>query len=1142
MSLQIHRAERADRLVDALGVLLADPLPDPFATEVVSVPTPGVERWLAQRLAGRLGVGPAGGDGVCAGVDFPPLPRLVERALGTPESVRLEDPWRPQRAVWPLLRVLDEVRGEAWAAVLWSYLGDRPVLDAAGRSRDDAEGRSPLDAARSGRRWSTARHLAGLFARYAAARPGMVQDWAASRDVDGEGRPLPADRAWQAELWRRLRAELDAPSPAERVAAGTAALAADPSLSDLPARVSVFGATRLEPQHVSVLAALAQGRDVHLWLPHPSPDLWRSLAAGPAGPRLPRRTEDFGDAAARHRLLAYLGRDVRELQLVLQASGVPLQDSHHPAEPATAVRPVRLLAHLQAGIAANRPPSEPAARPRLDGSDRSVRFHRSHGPDRQVEVLREVLVGLLADDPTLEPRDILVMCPDIETFAPLVAATFGLETDETTAEHPGHRLRVRLADRSLRQVNPLLSVLSRLVVLAGSRMESAALLDLCATPPVARRFGFTGDDLERLRDLVTSSGVRWGLDAGHRASFGMAGFGQNTWSAGLDRLLLGVAMDESGQHFLGTALPLDDVDSADVDLVGRLAELVARLGEVTDRCQAAQPLAGWVALFRDCLELLTAVPPAETWQLAHAQAELGRLTETAGEDAETVLSLAEVTALLAEAFRGRPGRSNFRTGTLTLCTMHPMRSVPHRVVCLLGVDDGVFPRRGRLDGDDITAVDERVGDPDPRSEDRQLLLDAVLAAEEHLVLVFAGMDPRTGVDIPPAVPVKELMDAVDLTVTTGDGRPPSAHTTVRHPLQPFDPENFAVGELEPGRRRPFSFDVAALRGAQASLQDRSRPPHVFGRTELPPLPAEGPVELAELTRFFRHPLRALLRTRAGVSLYGEDAAPDPEIPADLDGLQRWAIGERMLDLHLQGVDLDVLRAAEWRRGALPPRGFGSQVLTQVTGQVAEVRAAADPFLGAEPRRVELAGRLGDRLLVGTVLGVHGDDLVQVSYSRLSAKHRLQAWLELLALTAVRPGRPWRAVSVARRGVSVLGPLEPGWAARVLADLVELQQTGLREPLPFAAKTSLEYASIRFADRPLGPRMKLLHGVWREDGDDLYARFFDPPPGGDGPTGLDALLAERSRPEEERGSLVEPSRFGTLARRVFHPLLTHEESP
>jgi len=926
------------------------------------------------------------------------------------------------------------------------------------------------------------------------------------------------------------------PDPAERARTGVAALLADPGRTDLPERLSVFGPTRMEPQHLAVLAALAAARDVHLWLPHPSPALWDAVAATPAPTgtvgTLPRRADDQREGVPGHRLLAYLGRDVRELQRVLQTSGAVTTDQHHPA--AGAAAPATLLEHLQAGIAADRLPAAPAL---LAAGDTSVRLHRSHGPDRQVEVLREVLVGLLADDPTLEPRDIVVMCPDIETFAPLVAATFGLDDDEAAAEHPGHRLRVRLADRSLRQINPLLSVLNRLVVLAGSRMEAAVLLDLCAAPPVARRFSFSADELERLHDLVAQSGVRWGLDPGHRAAFGMAEFGQNTWSAGLDRLLLGVTMDETEQHFLGTALPLDDVDSADVDLVGRLAELVARIREVTDRCQQPQPLGAWVELFREALELLTSVPAGEAWQVGHAQAELGRLAGTAGEEADAVLSLAEVTALLAEAFRGRPGRSNFRTGTLTMCTMHPMRSIPHRVVCLLGVDDGVFPRRSRIDGDDVTALAEHVGDPDPRSEDRQLMLDAVMAAQEHLVVVFAGMDPRSGGDIPPAVPVKELLDTLDVTARTRTGRPVSEVVTVRHRLQPFDPANFVPAALDPTADAGFSFDRAALRGARAALGERSAPSPVFGRSPLSPVPQDGPVELGELVRFFRHPVRALLRARAGVSLYADDEALAPQIPVSLDGLEKWGIGERLLELHLQGQELDALRAAEWRRGALPPRAFGAQVLTEVTGKVAEVRDAAAPFLDEPATKVEIAATLNGRPLVGTVTGVHGDDVVHVSFSQLNARHRLTAWLQLLALSAGRPGRPWRAVVVARRGLSVLGPVEPAWATRALLDLVELQHLGLREPLPFAPRTSALYTQIRRTGQDLGrPQWSDVAKQWAQESDETYARFFGHDPERPALTGLDVLLAEPGRPAEALGDLVEPTRFGTLARRVFDPLL------
>ncbi|HWH99607.1 MAG TPA: exodeoxyribonuclease V subunit gamma, partial [Propionibacteriaceae bacterium] len=569
MSLHVHRAERADRLAGGLGELLSAPLGDPFAPEIVSVPTRGVERWLAQRLSHRLGTA-TGEDGICAGVEFPSPRMLTARAMsGVWEIAPEDDPWQPAHAVWQLLNVIELARGEKWLNVLWSYLG----ASAEHRSEDDG-----LTEVRGDRRWSVAHHLAGLFAGYASSRPTMIRSWHTGHDLDGIGQPLPPDRVWQAELWRRLRAQIGVESPAERLPRGAAELAQSPGSTDLPSRVSIFGATRINSDQLRILRALSHHRDVHLWLPHPSPELWSSLAADAdiamVGPRVDRSTA----VHARHPLLRSLGRDSRELQQMLAAGGQIAEDTHLSVAEA---HPVNLLGWLQRDIANNRAP-QPADAPILRAADRSVQFHASHGPDRQVEVLRELLVGLLADDQSLEPRDILVLCPDIETYAPLISASFGLDAGESPAEHPGHRLRVRLADRSLRQLNPLLSALSRLLVLAESRMEASAFLDFCALSPVARKFGFSADDLQRLHELVPRSGVRWGFDAAHRARYGMSAFSQNTWAAGLDRLLLGVAMDESDDRFLGTALPLDDVDSQDVDLVGRLAECLDRVRSVTD--------------------------------------------------------------------------------------------------------------------------------------------------------------------------------------------------------------------------------------------------------------------------------------------------------------------------------------------------------------------------------------------------------------------------------------------------------------------------------------------------------------------------------------------------------------------------------
>ena len=1119
MTLYLHRAERADRLVTALGDLLNTPLPDPFATEIISVPTRGVERWLSQGLAQRLGASPGRSDGVCIGVSFLSPRRLVARALAGSAEEEDIDPWQPHRAVWPLLHVIDGCRDEPWAAVLWHYLG--------------RGGSTELDTLRAGRRWSTARHLADLFAAYAAVRPAMIDNWSQGRDLDASECPLPADRAWQAELWRRLRDELGAPSPAERLASAVARLQREPESSDLPERLSVFGATRLAPDHLRVLNALADHRDVHLWLPHPSPALWDRVAAATRGNGFHstqplRRSHDTTDALVRHRLLAYLGRDVRELQLALTKINPNVVDMHHSAAE-TIPQPPTLLSHLQSDIAANRAPWPEDSRPALGGDDQSVQFHACHGPDRQVEVLREVLVGLLADDASLEPRDIVVMCPDIEKFAPLIAASFGLDTPETQAEHPGHRLRVRLADRSLRQLNPLLALVSRLVGLADSRVGASALLDLCAVPPVARKFGFSQDDLERLQDLVPRAGVRWGFDAAHRSRFQMGEFRQNTWAAGLERLLLGVTMDETDQHFLGTTLPLDDVDAGDVDLVGRLAELVARVNTLTAACNTTQPLDAWVELFKQAIELLASVPTADSWQLSHAYHELGDLALGIDQAGDVSLSLAEISALLSDAFRGRASRANFRTGTLTVCTMLPMRSVPHRVVCLLGVDDGVFPRKPAPDGDNIVSDEEWVGDHDVRSEDRQLLLDAVMSALERLVVIFAGSDPRSGAEIPPAVPIGELLDALDTTARTEDGLPVRTKITRRHPLQPFDAANFAPGGL--GSRDRFSFDRAGLRAARAASRERRSAVQVFGPAHLSDPAEDGLVSLSDLVRFFNHPILALLYDRGGLGIIRPDETPDEQIPVSLNGLGAWSIGDRLLRLRIAGHQLESLTAAEWRRGYLPPRGLGQRAIREITDQVEQLVETAQPYLSDRAAPYEVLAELEAARLTGTVSGVIGDSIVRVSYSKLAAKHRLQAWLELLALTVADPGQCWRSVTIGRGGCSQLGPVDATWAGRVLADLIDLRRTGLREPLPFSPKTSTEYAALRYRDRQPQPYRRRLEKLWAEDCDEAYARFFG--------SSLDAMLDQPSIPSEERGSLAEPSRFGTIARRVFQPLLSVE---
>ncbi len=1033
MTLHLHRAPRTDQLADALGELLARPLADPFAEEVVVVPARGVERWLTQRLSHRLGTGPRGGDGVCAGVRFLNPRSLVSMLLDRER----DDVWDPDRLVWPLLEVLDASLDEPWAATLAAHLGH------------GLAGEEGL--LRRNRRWSVARRLAGLFASYAVQRPTLVTDWREGRDTDGAGADLDADLRWQPELWRRLLAHVEQPAPDLRHAETLALLRAGGDGLELPGRLSLFGHTRLPVTEVELLRALGEHRDVHLWLPQPSPALWDELA-GLGGP-VPRLEDDSVDRV-HHPLLASLGRDTRELRRTLHA--VPAA----PVVGGTAATtgtggPPTLLGRLQQDLRANRAPDagERGER-RHDPTDRSVQVHACHGPARQVDVLREVLVGLLDDDPTLEPRDILVMCPDIETYAPLISAGFGLgEVVEGDQGHPAHRLRVRLADRALTSTNPLLAVAGALVELAGGRVTATEVLDLAGTEAVRRRFRLTDDDLARITRWVSEAGIRWGLDAEQRGGFTMSGFAHNTWRSGLDRILLGVAMSGDGHRHLGRGLPLDDVGSGDLDLVGRFAELLNRLETTLTALAGATRVEEWMAGLHEGVRGLTDVPPDDAWQVPQLERELARATDAASDGAGVDLRLADVRALLASRLRGRPTRANFRTGTLTVCTMVPMRSVPHRVVCLVGLDDGLFPRSSTVDGDDVLARRPLTGERDVRSEDRQLLLDAVLAATETLVVTYTGANEHSGAGRPPAVPLGELLDALDRTTAA----PVRDAVLVRHPLQPYDPRNLTPGGLVGAR--PFSFDTAALAGARAAAGER-HPAPAFLPGPLVDRPRED-VSLADLKAFLVHPVRTFLRSRLDVSAPLEAEEVADAIPVDLDGLGRWAIGDRLVTAVIAGENPYDVMLAEQLAGSLPPFRLGELTLQRITAEVQDLYRGTTELRAGEARAHDLAVDLGDgRRLVGTVSDVYGNRLVRVGYSRLRAKQRLSTWVDLLALSAALPDQNWTGHTVGKGSAgaqrATAGPLDHTAVDR-LRGLVELRDLGLCRPLAAPLATAHAWA-------------------------------------------------------------------------------------
>jgi exodeoxyribonuclease V gamma subunit len=492
-----------------------------------------------------------------------------------------------------------------------------------------------------------------------------------------------------------------------------------------------------------------------------------------------------------------------------------------------------------------------------------------------------------------------------------------------------------------------------------------------------------------------------------------------------------------------------------------------------------------------------------------------------------------------------------------------MRSVPHRVVCLLGLDDGSFPRKAWHEGDDLLLADPHIGDRDSRSEDRQLLLDALMAASEALIVTYTGNDERTNARRPPAVPIGELLDVVAATAVRAGGADARVQVELRHPLQAFDPRNFSPGRL--AGDQPWSFDAPSLAGALAfdGPREGAAP---FLATALPPLDEGGVLALDELVAFFRHPVRGFLRQRLELSTFEASDELDDALPVELDGLERWKVGQRLLEASLSGRDVRATYLPEVASGALPPGRLGQRVIEEtLPGATLLARQALAAGGDGEARSLEANVTLpGGTRLAGTVSGVRVNVLLTVSYSRLRAAQRLESWIRLLALTAAHPEIPFEAVTVGRRagggtGASIarirqlarLPEERRAFALTELARLAGIRARGLREPLPLPCETAALYAADRRGSGATTSEQALAtaesawrstfdfdRGEWweREDRDPEHVLAF----GGELPLLSVYAFVPAADESGDGWPADEPSRFGRYAVTLWKPLLEREQ--
>lgn len=1059
--LHVQSAPEITSLAQHLAEMLATPLDDPMQPEWIAAPTLGMHRWLALELARRLGASSAtAGDGVAANITFTLPGSLRQAVLEVDRLLDEANPWEIRHLVWTVLSVLHRS-------------GDDDVL-------------APLTRIPDGSTWfGKARRIADLFDRYDLHRPELILHWSHGHDVDGMGQRLAPHALWQPRLWREVRSTIAVPSAAERLPGLIDRLRSGTLSVDLPPRLFVFGLTTLPggQPYVELLTAIAASREVYLMMLDPSPEATTKVSnlarySDPDNSHF--RSDDNSELAIDHPLLRSWGRPYRERAVVLAVSGIAATElSDVISAPSRLSRDdSTLLRAIQLDLLEDRTPAQTFD---LSARDHSVEIHAAFGAARQTDALRDALLRRLAADPSLREDDIVVLCPAIEQFTPHIEASFGPSVDapSSSSSTATPRLRYRITDRSIRSVSPLIEAFDSVLAVIAGRASSTEVMELISLPPVRERFNFSDEDVATVRSWVVSAGTKWGFDGAHRAAWGLPeAVNSNTWRQLIDRLMYGIAVGDAEFHIgAGEIAPLH-VESGDIPVAGALAHLIYQLSELRTTAVIRHTATEWADLLLCAAEAILATTSDDAYQfdqLRHILAALGTDVLDSVSALTLDLSLAEVRQAIAAGLEGTPGRPNFFRGGVTISSLTPLRWLPFRVICLLGLDEALLSG-GTLETDDLIAVAPILGDRDPRAELRQSLLEAVIAASDDLVITHSGHSVLTNQRIPDAVALAEFKEVIEHTVSPETRRLIQDQVVVGHPRQADDERYFSPEALQRGVVR-WSFDTDALQGARARLGPRSDESEFLAGALGEPDASTSSISLEDLHEFFRHPVRTFLRRRLRLHLAYEDPGLDNELDIEIDPLSLHGLGDRLLRARLSGIPTATWERHERARGSLPIGEFATPVFDELTSTVDDILDHVTS-LGLDPTEhsrfpIDITLLDGTRIL-GAVLGhcgsIHPGPGV-VTFNRFSASLQFSAWLNLVVLEASDPERTWRSAIASRGETSKLPPqgleLVPSSAAPnarqllardALQIVVDVYRRGMNEPLPLFPRLSSRLAS------------------------------------------------------------------------------------
>ncbi len=1078
----IVRSNRTEKLFeDFLDRFIG--LRNPLVPEVVIVQDKGMARWLAHCVADSIGI--------AANIEFVVPGEIADRVYRAWFGLDIPaEGWTRDFLVWAVLRHLPALVEDKNFGRLRDYLGaERDWL----------------------KLYRLARKVASVFHKYLIYRPEMLLKWEEGR-VD-KNTAESEDLYWQAELWKRIVQCCDVPHQARLYGWFCEALKnnrppTNPEI--LPHRVFAFGITALAPVHIDVLEGLSRHVDIVFYHLNPCREYWGDV----------RRSDSYQSTSIDdfYRFepnpimasWAQAGRFLLDRLLDLEVEFEEIDLFEDPGKNS-------LLRALQSDVLNlklhrdNQPPAE---------SNESVQVHVCHSRMREIQILHDRIADMLEKNREWKPEDFVVMAPDINVYAPYVEAVFGSRKDPEIPWNISERLPL--------MEDPLLEALVSLLKLPRWRCTASDIMSLLEKPSIARRFGIDESSPDRLRRWIRESGIRWGIDKEMREEIGLPGENANTWRMGLDRLITGYALPPT-EMFFSDVLSYPHVEGSEALLLGGLFEIIDKIKRWRERLRQKHNPEKWQNLINELLEDFCE-PDSESEEslerFRHAMDSFVSAARASGFTEEIPVSVVE--AAVRDHLGESPAIKRFLTGGVTFCNLTPMRTIPFRVVWILGMNDQDFPRPDRSPGFDLVNTSPRKGDRFRQWEDRFLFLEAFLSARDIFAVSYVGRDIRDNSERVPSILVSELLDTIDRKWRSSGNIPVSRKCIIEHPLQPFSQRIYDGSDS-----RIFSYDSIWCVDITQGFHQQ---PFINDKFELKDEPAENNiVNVESLVRFYRNPTRWFLERCLGLAIPSADDLLEDSEPLVLDSLNRYRVVNELVHEMVQqreficNVDKisPIMLKKFTAKGLLPHGAAGRVEFKKACNEAIKiVEMMISLYRDTSFETLKVDKNLGWVVLEGIIPNVTSRGCILYRPGSVRGRDLIELWIYHLVLCSIRKSQEelesayvYVKKDKGKRNIECMILKDVENAEEHLKDLIEIWFEGHKRPIHFFPNSGWKYLREISSGRGKNKKPEEICGnEWKNEYEEI-GEYFDPA----------VRIAFRGQePLNEE--------FCDLSKRIFGPLL------